>query len=152
MNKPVDFTVNILKQYAGENGEIVRGTTDLSPLEQWLIMQLYKLYKRYPREEYDPYFGWCDVEGCNNEASSGGTCWRSSGYWWVCSNHADDFRDGKAQPKMKQKAIDKENSRDKEAGYLPSVDNEEVINKIKKDCDDGMQDWMNASLGKKIET
>lgn len=42
MNDKAEFAVKILKQYAQERGEIVRGTTDLSPLEEWLIIQLFK--------------------------------------------------------------------------------------------------------------
>lgn len=68
----------------------------------------------------EPYFGWCDVEGCENEGCSGGFAWRETGYWTVCSKHADEYRKGKSQPKMKQNAIDKENSRDKVTGWLPS--------------------------------
>lgn len=41
MNEKVDFAVNILERYAKENKTLVRGTTDLSPLEQWLIIELY---------------------------------------------------------------------------------------------------------------
>jgi len=47
-NKKVEFAIKILKQYADENGEIVRGTTDTSPLEQWLIMRLYKASQLEP--------------------------------------------------------------------------------------------------------
>ena len=70
-------------------------------------------------EHYEPYFGWCDVDGCKDEGCSGGNAWRESGYWTVCTKHSQDHRDGKPQPKMKQKAIDKENSRDPVTGYLP---------------------------------
>jgi hypothetical protein len=69
----------------------------------------------------EPYFGWCDVEGCEKEGCSGGNAWRETGYWTVCTKHADDCRKGQPQPKMKQKAIERENSRDKTTGYLPSV-------------------------------
>ena len=64
-----------------------------------------------PQKEYEPYFGWCDVEGCDNEGCSGGNAWNSTGYWTVCSQHANDARKGKHQPQMKQSAIDRENSR-----------------------------------------
>ena len=66
---------------------------------------------------YEPYFGWCDVEGCKNEACSGGNCWRETGYWSVCRNHSSNWRAGKPQPKMKDKAIRREASRD-EDGFL----------------------------------
>ncbi|MFH1528945.1 MAG: hypothetical protein ABIG69_20265 [Bacteroidota bacterium] len=77
-------------------------------------------------EEYEPYFGWCDIGGCENEGCSGGNAWRDTGYWTVCTNHADDYRQGKQQPKMKQKAIYRENRRDKKTGYLPN-DAEAVV-------------------------
>jgi hypothetical protein len=70
--------------------------------------------------KYEPYFGWCDVEGCENEGSSGGVGWAETGHWTICRKHGKDFRDGKPQPKMKQEAIDRENSRDKVTGFLPS--------------------------------
>lgn len=70
-------------------------------------------------EETRPYFGWCDVEGCGNESCSNGVAWSKTGYWKVCHDHSRDFRDGKPQPKMKQAAIKRENSRDKVTGFLP---------------------------------
>jgi hypothetical protein len=62
--------------------------------------------------DYEPYFGWCNVKGCENEGCSGGSAWRESGYWTVCYKHADDYRNGKPQPTMKKAAIDREASRD----------------------------------------
>jgi hypothetical protein len=62
-------------------------------------------------EEYEPYFGWCNVEGCENEGANGGGCWRETGYWTVCSKHSKEFIEGKPQPPMKQWAIDKEKRR-----------------------------------------
>lgn len=35
-----EFAVKILKQYAKENMTLLRSTSGLSPLEQWLIIQL----------------------------------------------------------------------------------------------------------------
>jgi hypothetical protein len=66
----------------------------------------------------------CDVEGCKSNVSSGGCAWEETGYWSVCSQHAGESRNGKPQPKMKQSAIDRENSRDKTTGYLPIVKEE----------------------------
>lgn len=40
--------LKILKQYSKDSGTIVRSTSDLSPLEEWLIM---KLESRVPGEE-----------------------------------------------------------------------------------------------------
>lgn len=38
------FAVCILKEYARERGLSVRSTSDLSPLEEYLLIQLYKEY------------------------------------------------------------------------------------------------------------
>ena len=64
-------------------------------------------------EEYEPYFGWCDVDGCKNEGCSGGSAWRDTGYWTVCHKHSDEHRKGFEQPKMKQSSVERENKRDK---------------------------------------
>ena len=93
-------------------------------LETELIANIKELFKG--GEEYEPYFGWCDVDRCENEGCSGGNAWRDTGYWTVCIKHADDYRRGKQQPKMKQKAIYRENRRDKKTGYLPN-DAEAVV-------------------------
>ena len=71
-------------------------------------------------EEYEPYFGWCNVEGCENEGANGGNCWPETGYWTVCSKHAAEYRAGQPQPKMQQKYIDKEATRLPD-GTLPVV-------------------------------
>lgn len=41
MSELAEYAVKILKQYADENHTTVRGTSDLSPLEEWLIIQLH---------------------------------------------------------------------------------------------------------------
>lgn len=64
-----------------------------------------------PSGDNGPYFGWCNVDGCEREGCSGGNAWRETGYWTVCHKHADEYRAGKPQPKMKQKYIDREKSR-----------------------------------------
>lgn len=71
------------------------------------------------QEKYEPYMGWCDVDGCENEASSQGAYWHKTGYWHICYKHGGDYRAGKKQPKMKSSAIKREKSRDKITGYLP---------------------------------
>lgn len=63
-------------------------------------------------EDSEPYFGWCDVDGCKNEGSSGGIGWRETGYWTLCSKHLADHRAWKPCPKMKQDAIEREKLRD----------------------------------------
>lgn len=72
-------------------------------------------------EEDEPYFGWCDVEGCGNEAANGGGCWRETGYWSVCGKHSSDYREGKPQPKMKKEAIDREKSRGADGVLQPNI-------------------------------
>lgn len=42
-NEKAEFAVKILLEYAKENGINGRDTTDLSPLEQWLILRLYNV-------------------------------------------------------------------------------------------------------------
>ena len=110
----------------GSNHPLVSFTTCEEEVIEFITALLKKqkdeIEKEYNvGEHYGPYFGWCDVEGCEGEGCSGGNAWRDSGYWTMCSKHAQDHRDGKPQPKMKQKVIDKENSRDPDTGYLPSV-------------------------------
>ncbi len=80
----------------------------------------------HPQKEDEPYFGFCDVEGCENEACSGGSAWRDTGYWRVCHKHAADYRNNKPQPKMKQSAIDRENTRGSD-GALPIQNSPETI-------------------------
>ena len=43
MKDKAEFAVNILLEYAKENGINGRDTTDLSPLESWLISRLYNV-------------------------------------------------------------------------------------------------------------
>jgi len=93
------------------------------PLEQTAedIDNMKKLIEFYQSEEnkpYEPYFGYCDVEGCDNEGCSGGRAWSETGYWTVCSKHSSSYRNGDLQPAMKQSAIDREKRRDKITGYL----------------------------------
>ena len=69
-------------------------------------------------EPYEPYFGWCDVDKCKNEGCCGGTGWRETGYWTLCTEHSAMARNGDKQPKMKKSSVKRENSRDKKTGYL----------------------------------
>lgn len=43
MNKKAKFAVKTLKEYALESQTTARGTTDISPLEEWLILKLYDI-------------------------------------------------------------------------------------------------------------
>ena len=44
MKDKAEFAVKILLEYAKENGINGRDTTDLSPLETWLILRLFVCY------------------------------------------------------------------------------------------------------------
>jgi len=67
----------------------------------------------------DFYFPVCDIKGCKKESACGGMYWRETGYWNLCHKHSQMHREGAPQPKMKKASIDRENSRDKETGFLP---------------------------------
>ncbi len=69
-------------------------------------------------EKLDYIFNTCDVEGCHNKPSSGGSYWRETGYWDICLEHGDKARKGLPQPQMKQLAIEREKVR-QEDGRLP---------------------------------
>lgn len=89
-------------------------------------------HKEAEKEYYDnPYWYWpqCDVDGCDGVSCNGGGCWRETGYWSVCPKHSAEFREGKPQPKMRQSAINKEATRDKVTGCLPSTNQSETTNK-----------------------
>lgn len=60
----------------------------------------------------------CDVESCPGWVVAQGGMWKETGYWCLCDEHSSDSRKGKPQPKMKQRAVDREASRD-ENGRLP---------------------------------
>jgi hypothetical protein len=84
------------------------------------IMRQYVSDVQKEPKESEPYFGWCDVEGCEREASSGGFYWQETGYWKICYKHSALCREDKPQPQMKQSAIDRENSRLPD-GRLPNI-------------------------------
>ncbi len=71
---------------------------------------------KYFDDDYNGVF--CDVEGCPGWVVAQGGMWADAGYWCLCSQHCQDARLGKPQPTMKARAIDRENSRDKETGIL----------------------------------
>ena len=48
MNEKAEFAVRVLKQYALENQIPARSTSDLSPMEQWLILRLLAVIKSLP--------------------------------------------------------------------------------------------------------
>ncbi len=104
----VEEQSNVIVLSKEEYDSLQKKITDLEMCERMLVDQLNETKQE---EEYEPYCGWCDVEGCENEGANGGGCWSETGYWIVCSNHSQQHREGKDQPKMKQSAIDRENSR-----------------------------------------
>ena len=48
MNEKAEFAVRVLKEYALENQVPARSTSDLSPMEQWLILRLLAVIKSLP--------------------------------------------------------------------------------------------------------
>ena len=48
MNEKAEFAVRVLKQYALENSIPPRSTSDLSPMEEWLILRLLAVIKSLP--------------------------------------------------------------------------------------------------------
>ena len=48
MNEKAEFVVRLLKQYALETQIPARSTSDLSPMEQWLILRLLAVIKSLP--------------------------------------------------------------------------------------------------------
>lgn len=45
MNEKAEFAVEILKEYAKQNQVLLRSTSDLSKLEEWLITELLRVKK-----------------------------------------------------------------------------------------------------------
>ena len=60
----------------------------------------------------------CDVDHCFKSVSGSGCSWKETGYWCCCSEHNSDGRDGKPQPTMKARAIERENRRDRKTGIV----------------------------------
>lgn len=87
-------------------------------LEEFAKSAIQDYVKVLQEIDSEPYFGYCDVDGCDGEGCSGGNAWRETGYWTVCSEHSSICREGGEQPKMKQSAIDREDSRGAD-GILP---------------------------------
>ena len=48
MNEKAEFAVRVLKRYTLENQIPARSTSDLSPMEQWLILRLLAVIKSLP--------------------------------------------------------------------------------------------------------
>lgn len=57
----------------------------------------------------------CDVQGCENTPTSGGSSWRDAGYWMLCDkHHGDGWIWGLPMPEMKPEAVRREASRGKD--------------------------------------
>ena len=100
--------------------EACKYTCEAGPLERnraWIALKA-MAEKETDICDNEPYMGWCDVEGCQNEAAANGICWPDTGYWLCCSDHAKHYRLGLPQPRMKRLAFDREASRG-EDGHLP---------------------------------
>ncbi len=94
-------------------------TCQAGPLEKNAAFVALKAMAESEIDFYDhPLMGYCDVDGCEDESTSQGICWRNAGYWHCCAKHNAEYRNGSPQPKMNQTAIDREASRD-ENGILP---------------------------------
>jgi hypothetical protein len=66
MKDKADFANKILLEYAKENGINGRDTTDLSPLEKWLILRLFDVSGQIEQlscdecidgQKWSPYYG-----------------------------------------------------------------------------------------------
>ena len=75
------------------------------------LAEIMELVDEYA-EEYEEQLAKCDVKGCSDTPSSGGMCWRKTGYWNVCSKHFIEHQAGKPQPEMKPEAIEREKARE----------------------------------------
>lgn len=111
----------LCKKFSVPDGKTISETVSL-PTCWGTIAELLEDFRDY-KEPYEPYFGWCEVRGCTNEGSSGGSCWGETGYWTICFKHGMEFRDGKPQPEMKKTAIEREEYRKtQEDGFLMDWD------------------------------
>lgn len=91
-----------------------------SKIEPLINQEVERRIKERMNEDKEPYMGWCEVNGCNNEGASGGCYWSDTGYWTICSKHGEDCRNGLPQPKMKVEAVEREKNRDPQTGFLRS--------------------------------
>ena len=116
MNKYKDALEEMVWQFAYrgvKNGKSVLHTGGLSALETAFTALGWSDPKYF-----DDVEGICDVEGCPGWVEAQGGMWRETGYWCLCREHSHAYREGEPQPKMKQRAIDREASRGDD-GCLP---------------------------------
>ena len=118
MNKYKDALEEMVWQFAYrgiKNGKSVMHTGGLSALEG----AFEALDWSDPKFFEDMDGAICDVNGCPGWVVAQGGMWEETGYWCLCGEHSQTHREGKPQPEMKQRAIDREASRDAD-GRLPS--------------------------------
>jgi len=117
MNKYKDALEEMVCQFAHrgvKDGKSVLHTGGLSALETAFTALGWSDPKNLEDRDGDT----CDVEGCAAWVETQGGMWRESGYWCLCREHSYAYRKGEPQPKMKQRAVDREASRG-EDGCLP---------------------------------
>ena len=61
MNDKAEFAVEILREYAKQNQTPVRSTSDLSPLEQWLILRLADILEQSEQLPQDRFCKVCNL-------------------------------------------------------------------------------------------
>lgn len=68
-NEKTQYIIDILKHYAKEQGVIVRSTSDLSPLEIYLLEELYKKSKgeQNTKESHKALLSELEIIVLNNE-------------------------------------------------------------------------------------
>ena len=66
MKNKAEFAVNILLEYAKQNGINGRDITDLSPLESWLILRLYNIEGQLTIPDVSSSCEWCGAKKENH--------------------------------------------------------------------------------------
>ena len=100
-----------------KNGKSILYTGGLSALEEAFSALGWSDPKYFNEDEIANCI--CDVKGCAGWVAAQGGMWSETGYWCLCTEHCEDYRLGKPQPQMKQRAINRENSRDSITRRLP---------------------------------
>lgn len=117
MNKYRDALEDMVWQFAHrgtKNGKSILWTGGLSTLGYAFDVLGWSDPKYF--EDMDDCI--CDVKDCAEWVVAQGGMWRETGYWCLCSNHSRAHREGKVQPEMKQRAVERE-ARRGDDGCLP---------------------------------
>jgi hypothetical protein len=116
MNKYKDALEDMVQQFAyrgvSKNNKPMLYTGGMSALEG-----AFEALGWDDQKEFEDGNGICDVEGCMDWTVAQGSMWAETGYWCLCRKHAQASKT-EPQPKMKQRAIDREKSR-RSDGRLP---------------------------------